>query len=256
MRSPLAQLSFTLFAVWITGALFVFDLPELEPPPPIPEAKASPSTPSTPAASAPGPAPSSSPPREIDDSPQRILMFGDSMIDELMLRLADYAAHNGHDLRPAIWYGASTVHWSQSSRLRQLVAQHDPTFVIAVIGSAELTTRRLGPRRAAIARILREVGNRKLVWIGPPSWTEDTGIDDLLAELVGRGRYFRSSRWVRDNEVARKRDGIHPTREASAAWLDAVARWITTESTVPIRLDLPVEEAPRPVAQVFPPPGG
>lgn len=90
--------------------------------------------------------------------------------------------------RPSIWYGASTIDWSRTSRLDELLREHDPTVVIAVIGSAELTTRRLATRRAAVRRILQKLEGREVIWIGPPSWTDDTGIDDLLAELSGEGR--------------------------------------------------------------------
>ena len=269
--SPDVELVVTLVFVGVVGAVLFVDAAWPNPVVPIlpradAHASAQPTSDVTPpstarsmasgVASADAPSRPADPARPpVDETPQKILIFGDSMIDELMLRLADYTQHNGHRLAPVIWYGASTVHWSQAGRLEQLLAQHDPTFVIAVIGSAELTTRRLDTRRVAITRILRLLEGRKMIWIGPPSWTEDTGIDDLLAELVGARRYFRSSRWFRGRDLPRKKDGIHPTRVASAAWLDAVMHWTMTESVVPIRLSTPDEAAPRPVAQIFPPPG-
>lgn len=186
----------------------------------------------------------------VDSRPQRILLFGDSMIDELMLRLADYCLQNGHRLHPAIWYAAGTVHWARSDRLDRLIAEKDPTVVIAVLGSNELHARDLGRRRSAVRKILKKIGNRPLAWIGPPNWTEDTGINQVIAEAVGSDRFFRSA----ELDLARKRDGIHPTRAAAAAWMDAVARWVMTDSAHPFLLELPTQKAPRPPARVFPPP--
>lgn len=198
-----------------------------------------------------GMSPAPAPARPVDRSPQRILMFGDSMIEELMLRMADYCQQNGHTLHPAVWYAAGTLHWAQDDRLDRLIATHDPTVVIAVLGSNELTTRNLGTRTSAVRQVVTKVGDRPLLWIGPPNWTEDTGINDLIERTVGRARFFRSA----DLDLARKPDGVHPTRAASAQWMDAVARWIETESAHPFVLEEPTGQAPRPAAQVFAPPG-
>ena len=196
-------------------------------------------------------APAGAPARAVDRSPQRILLFGDSMIEELMLRMADYCQANGHELYPAVWYAAGTMHWGQDDKLDRLIAERDPTVVIAVLGSNELTMRHIERRASAVRQIMTKVGDRPLLWVGPPNWTEDTGINDLLERTVGPARFFRSA----ELELARKPDGIHPTRTASATWMDAVARWIEEESAYPFILSAPQDEAPRPVARVFPPPG-
>jgi hypothetical protein len=189
--------------------------------------------------------------RAIDERPQRILIFGDSMIDELMLRLADYCLENGHTLKPAVWYGAGTVHWATDDKLKQLLRELEPTFAFVVLGANELTARNAKEHEIAVRRIVETLGEVPFVWLGPPNWQVDTGINDVIARAAGPGRYFRSA----DLELARKRDGIHPTREASAQWMDAVVEFVERESARPIRLSRPTREAPRPVAQVFPPPG-
>lgn len=203
---------------------------------------------------APRPANSAPTARHVDARPQRILLFGDSMIDELLPRLADYCLQNGHSLHPAIWYGASSVDWSHSDKLDQLLIDFDPTFVIAVVGSNELTTQRIDRRQAAVRTILRKVGQRHFVWLGPPNWTKDSGINALLLRELGAERFFDTSRRVPMSVDERKADGIHPNSRASQRWLDAVAAWIATESAAPIALRLPNEHAPRPAARIFPPP--
>ncbi len=53
----------------------------------------------------------------LDEAPQRILMLGDSMLDGLLPRLADYALENGHSVNAVIWYGSRTIDWARGSRL-------------------------------------------------------------------------------------------------------------------------------------------
>lgn len=189
--------------------------------------------------------------RSIDESPQRLLIVGDSMLDGLLPRLADYAADNGHSLNAVIWYGSRTIDWARSPRLREALRDYRPTYVILVIGSSELTTRDIEKRAPAVQQILSTVGDRKLIWVGPPNWRTDTGLGALLEREVGHERYFRSL----DLSFERKRDGIHPTVASSLKWMDAVASWVMTQSAAPIRLNLPQKSGtPRPNARVFAPP--
>ena len=192
-----------------------------------------------------------SPSTPIDESPQRILILGDSMLDGLLPRLADYAVENRHSLNAVIWYGSRTIDWARGSRLSDALRDYRPTFVFVVVGSSELTTRDVEKRAPAVRRILETIGERKLVWVGPPNWRSDTGIGALLEREVGAQRYFRSL----DLSFERKRDGIHPTLASSQKWLDAVALWTMTQSSAKVRLALPQKTgAPRPNARVFAPP--
>jgi hypothetical protein len=187
----------------------------------------------------------------LDASPQRILMIGDSMLDGLLPRLADYAIENGHGVNAVIWYGSRTIDWSRGTRLSDALRDYRPTYVMVVIGSSELTTRDIEKRAPAVQQILKLIGDRKLVWIGPPNWRADTGIGALLERELGPKRYFRSLELT----FERKKDKIHPTLGASRIWMDAVAGWIVSQSAAPIRLAVPQKSgAPRPNARVFAPP--
>lgn len=220
-------------------------------PPPIAQPERFPAGPAfqaTPAASGSSGAPAE---RAIDPNPQRILILGDSMIDGLLQRLADYAVENGHSVRAVIWYGSRTIDWGYGTRLNEMLVAYRPTFVIVALGSSELSARNVDKRAPAVERMLAAIEPRKLVWIGPPNWTTDTGINALLERELGSDRYFRSA----DLSFERKKDGIHPTLAASVHWMDAVAHWITDKSRVPIRLSPPTKTGtPRPGARVFPPP--
>jgi lysophospholipase L1-like esterase len=189
--------------------------------------------------------------RVIDASPQRILVLGDSMIEGLLPPLGDYAVQNGHNVDAVIWYGSRTIDWGKGARLREMLDAYRPTFVIVCLGSSELFVRNVEKRAPAVEQMLRTIAPRKLVWIGPPNWAKDTGINALLQGELGAGRYFRSA----ELSLQRKRDRIHPTLEASKLWFELVARWITAESSAPIVLASPQKTGtPRPRVRVFPPP--
>ncbi len=99
--------------------------------------------------------------------------------------------------------------------------------------------------------ILRQVGARPLLWIGPPNWREDTGINAMLARVLGPRRFFSSATL----ELPRGPDGIHPNTVGGARWAEAFVRWVGVESARPIALAAPTRKAPRvPAVRVFPPP--
>ena len=182
--------------------------------------------------------------------PQRILLFGDSMVPVLAPRLADYCLENGHELFPAVWYGSTIIYWAWQDRLDQLLGELRPTVVIAALGSSELAVREVGECEPYVHAIVRKVGARKLVWVGPPNWRDDTGVNALLERALGPGRFFRSDRL----ELPRRADGIHPTAEAGAMWVESLVRWMADDSTALLVLAPPTRAAPPVAARVFPPP--
>ena len=189
--------------------------------------------------------------RTPDAAPQRILIVGDSMIEGLLPRLADYAAENGHSVNAVIWYGSRTIDWARGSRLSDALRDYRPTFVIFVVGSSELTTRDIEKRSASVKQMLKLVADRKWIWVGPPNWRTDTGLGAMLEREVGAERYFRSL----DLTFERKKDRIHPTLASSQLWMDAVASWLVSKSALPVRMNVPQKTgAPRPSARVFAPP--
>ncbi len=85
-----------------------------------------------------------------------------------------------------------------------------------------------------VKKILSCIGDIPYVWIGPPNWNEDTGINDMLEATCKKGSFFRSA----GMEFKRKKDKIHPTREASALWIDSIMRWMP-KSAHPILAEVP-----------------
>lgn len=173
--------------------------------------------------------------QQVDTSSHTILLTGDSMCEELMFRFRDYAAYNGHKLETVIWYSSSTLWWSESDSLRKLVAKYDPDYIFFTTGSNELFIRNIQEREKYIQDIVAQAGNRKFIWIGPPNWAEDTGINELIKKNVGKDRFFESKHL----SFERKRDGAHPTRRSSAIWADSISVWVMEESRNKILLKLP-----------------
>lgn len=175
-------------------------------------------------------------PTEVDTTSQRILFFGDSMLEGLQRRFADYAVENGHELDVVLWYSSTTQLWAQTDTLSHFLRRYNPTFVAICLGSNELFVRDLSSCDRYIGTIVSKLGRIPFVWISPPNWKEDTGINDLIAKHVGKERFFDS----RSIKLQRGRDHAHPTFAAAEVWMDSVAVWMNSLDTAhPIRMAKP-----------------
>ncbi len=172
----------------------------------------------------------------VDSTPQSILLIGDSMTMNLAFRLAQYAKQNGHDFHAVNWDSSNTIKWGNSSHLADYIEEYGVTYVFVSLGSNELYLKNPQTHVQYVEKILSQIGEVPYVWIGPPNWKEDFGVNDMLQETCAPGSFFRSE----GMEFKRKKDGIHPTREASALWIDSIARWIN-KSSHPILLDAPAD---------------
>lgn len=174
--------------------------------------------------------------REIDSTAQRILFFGDSMVDELRKPFNDYAAQNGHTLTSVVWYSSASKHWAQTDTLEHFMREANPSYVVICLAANELFVKDLADRDAYIKRIVKKLGNLPYVWVSPPNWKEDTGINDLIVKNIGREHYFDS----RHLKLQRRRDGAHPTPAASRVWMDSVAVWMNSlENAHPLLMAKP-----------------
>lgn len=162
-----------------------------------------------------------------DTCKQTFLFFGDSMLEGLTRRFDDYAGFNGHTLHTVIWYSSVSEKWAKTKTLEHYIAKYHPTFIVVCLCSNELFVRDLDVRDKYIATIVQKIGNIPFVWISPPNWKEDTGINDLIIKHVGKDRYFDS----RQLTLERGKDHAHPTFSAAAHWFDLVASWMSSKET-------------------------
>lgn len=178
-----------------------------------------------------------------------ILFFGDSMLEGLARCLDDYAVANGHTMHTVIWYGSTTEKWGMTQTLRTLIDEHHPTYLLLCLGSNELFVRDLPEREAYIKLLLAQIGDLPFVWIGPPNWKEDTGINDIIARNIGQDHFFDS----RHLNLQRGKDGRHPTAAAAAHWADLVAEWMQGNNNAnPLPMAKPKQQAHCPVKVLQP----
>lgn len=171
-----------------------------------------------------------------DTVPKTILFIGDSMLEGLSPRLAAYAAANGHTLYTVIWYSSTSEYWGSSNKLRGYISRLKPDFIFICLGANELFVRDIAEKRDKyVKNIVRDIGDIPYVWIGPPNWKADTGINDLIAANTAPGTFFVSNGMHFD----RAKDGAHPTRSSAVLWMDSVARWMPLHGAHPIRMDRP-----------------
>jgi lysophospholipase L1-like esterase len=157
-----------------------------------------------------------------DTSQYRILLTGDSMGDGLFLAWRKLRRQGNFDIRYQPWYGSTTDSWAKTDKLENMIKGYKPTLVIFSLGANQINDHKIAAKEDHIREIVRQMGDAEFVWIGPPNWKEDTGINNLIIKHVGAERFFDSRRLV----FERRKDGAHPTAKAAAIWADSISHWI------------------------------
>ncbi len=146
---------------------------------------------------------------------QVVLLIGDSMADGMGTRFNDYAVKNGFEFHSIVWYGSTTRDWAIASDLQYY-----------------------NRRTAAIQTILSRVVNIPYVWVGPLPWrkVKDRRIVNVIRDCTGEGKFFDSS-----SVIASRADGVHPTRQGAAHWVDKIVEWMGEPelNDNPIEMDQP-----------------
>jgi hypothetical protein len=181
-------------------------------------------------------------PVKLDTSAQRILIFGDSMLDGLGPRLDEYCEENGHKLCAVIWYSSNTNWYANTDTIPYYIKKFKPTYIILAIGSGDIQVWNCAEaRKPQVEKILEQVGDIPYIWVGPPNWKEDTGINKLIETSVDEGSFFLSKNLKFD----RQKDGVHPTVKSASNWMDTICTFIMKESIHPIKLNVPTKKRPR-----------
>lgn len=184
-------------------------------------------------------------PAPLDTASQNILIIGDSMLEGLNPRLAAYADENGHKLNSVIWYSSTSKYWGTCDTLKVFLKRFKPTFIIISLGGNELFVRNIAEERDQyVKNFLSQIGDIPYLWIGPPNWKKDTGINELIAKNVKPGCFFLSD----GMHFEREKDGAHPTHASAALWLDSVARWMPAHAAHPIKMKKPSVYKSRPAS--------
>ena len=174
----------------------------------------------------------------LDTTKKNILFIGDSMLERLSPRIAAYAEENGHQMNTVIWYGSSTEVWATSGRAKECIRKYRPDYIIISLGGNELFITDIIARRTKyVKQIVADFAGIPYVWIGPPNWKKDTGINKMIQNVVPKGNFYLS--YTPDQHYDRAKDGAHPTPASAAKWADRICKWIVEESNNPIVLNFP-----------------
>lgn len=174
-----------------------------------------------------------------DTTKQRILFFGDSMLEGLGKRMKKYAGENGHELQCIIWYSSSSKVWGEHiDTLSHFIRKFQPTYIFACIGANELFVKDLDKRDQYVKTIVARIDTIPYIWIGPPNWKDDTGINDIILNNVGKYRFFPSKNLT----YKRSSDGAHPTSASAAQWMDSVAVFISDSTKHRILMRMPQDD--------------
>ena len=175
----------------------------------------------------------------IDSSKQKILLIGDSMLEQFRWRLRDYCKENGHEMASVIWYSSQTEWYGTTDTLAYFIKKEQPTYIILILGANELFVRDIIKIRTPyVHHILEQIGDIPFIWVGPPNWKDATGINEMIINNVGYKRYFPS----KDLKYKRYADGAHPKPESAFMWMDSVATFIMNKSRYPILLNPPTKK--------------
>ncbi len=167
-----------------------------------------------------------------DTTRPAVLLFGDSMSEWIRFRLARWLKEIGYDLYVVLWPSSNLIWWATSDTLPHLIQTLKPSYIVVSLGGNELFIPQIERRKPYMEKILQIIGDIPYIWVGPPNWAEDTGINDLIAQAVGPGRYFASKRL----SFERLEDGAHPTPRSSYAWADSIAVYLRDSALVPLYL--------------------
>lgn len=180
---------------------------------------------------------------ELDTLPKTILLFGDSMLEGLSPRLAAYCRASGHRLYTVIWYSSTSERWGSTDRLRRYIDKLRPDYIFVSLGANELFVSNIIDKRTRyVKKMLSDIDTIPYVWIGPPNWKEDTGVNRMIRDNAAPGCFFLSD----GMHFNRKKDGAHPTASSASRWMDSVVRWMPEHCAHPILLRVPTEPSARP----------
>ncbi len=180
----------------------------------------------------------------IVTSPRKILLMGDSMAYFLGFRLNDYCEKNNHDMYCVTWVSGTTGGYAKSDTIQYFINNFGADYIIFVIGSNELFYYDIPERQKYVETIIAMMGDIPNIWIGPPNWKEDTGINQMMLEVLGEDRFFLSKKLTFERQAE---GDAHPSRRASEMWFDSVAVWIMRDSKYPIILEKPDNKSLNPI---------
>ena len=172
-----------------------------------------------------------------EKSADKVLFIGDSMTGWLAERLNAYGEKNDFEVATVVWDGSTINKWGHTPKLAKIVSEQDPDVVFVSLGMNELLESNPSRFSDEIDNIRQAIGDRKIVWVGPPSWPgRGVGktLNDWLEKELGESSFFRSSDLTLPRQSAKN---PHPTRQGMVEWMDAIVKWIPQHSDANLKLE-------------------
>lgn len=169
---------------------------------------------------------------EKRETVKKILFIGDSMTGWLSEALNSYGRENGFEVSTIVWDGSTIAKWGKSTKLESIINEQKPDAVFVSLGMNELFDTNPSHLSDALGNIKKAVGNRPMVWVGPPSWpghNKGETLNHWLASELGEKTFFRSFDLNLPRQGAKN---PHPTREGMIKWVDAIMEWAPAHSEV------------------------
>ena len=176
------------------------------------------------------------PARAVDTSKKRILLFGDSEIEEFEKYFYRYCEKNGDSLvYTIIGYNSTEESFAATDTVDNVIAHFKPDYIVFVMGLNEMFVNDFDKRAEAINKVIKKFNGIPYVWIGPANFAKDMGITDIFMENIDDGCFFLS----KDLVLERGKDGRHPSAAGTVVWIDTVAKWLTNSCKYPIKMYKP-----------------
>ena len=175
----------------------------------------------------------------IGSSATRVLHTGDSTVGGgLSHALRRIFAFEGATYTRDSTRSMAIKTFARTHHFEEMLAAVDPDLVILTLGTNDVFDPHPEALAASVDAIVAKAtapsatrpddGPRRCWWIGPPTWRGNTGIVDVIRAHAAPCLFFDSSNM---KNVARTRDGIHPSERGGATW--AIAFWERYEARPP-----------------------
>jgi lysophospholipase L1-like esterase len=148
-----------------------------------------------------------------------VVHTGDSMVGGgLCKALAPRFKADGAKFVRDVWESASIMAFDESDRIPTLMKRYHPDLVLLTLGANDVFNDHPEYMAKHIESIVKKIGHRDCVWIGPPLWKGDKGLVEVIRAHAAPCRFYDSQHLV----LARAGDGIHPTEKGGEVWADAL----------------------------------
>jgi hypothetical protein len=172
-------------------------------------------------------------PHTPNDTVRRVLLIGDSQLENLRQPIRKRLKDNNYELvASVIWYGSSTKQWASSDTLNYFISKFKPDFVLIALGLNELFVNDLDKRQSYADRIKAKLETAQMPYyfIGPAAWVKDKGITSVLQSTFGE--LFYPSHLL---DLERAADGRHPSKKGGVIWFEEVASQITSKGILDLK---------------------